>query len=75
MPSEKETSTLQFRGQVRLRQSDWHGAQRQAQRDAIRLRWARNLLDEESKQSGTHSVARIRRATGIISAFAKEPEN
>ncbi|WP_167852769.1 hypothetical protein [Pseudotabrizicola sediminis] len=53
-------------------QSEWHSAARQAERDAVRLAWARHVLSEESAHPSTHSAARLRRAQAIVGLLQTE---
>lgn len=50
-------------------QCDWHSATRQAERDVIRMAWARSVLAEEDMHPSTHSPARVRRAQNIVASL------
>lgn len=52
--------------------NDWHSATRQAERDVIRMDWARSILAEEDTDPSTHSRARVRRAQNIVASLQNE---
>lgn len=57
-------------------QKDWYGASRQAKRDAVRLRWARLVLDEERTHPRTRSAELVRHARNIVAQLQdNQPED
>ena len=68
MPHENTSSPVGKEGDANHKQSEWYSAVRQAQRYAVRLRWAQSLLEEELWHPGTHSAVRIQLASGVVAA-------
>ncbi len=54
-------------------QTDWHSAARQAERDLVRLGWARQVLEPTGDSPVTHSIARVRLAQHIFATQQSDP--
>lgn len=65
-------ATLKVDAQHSRAQSDWHSASRQAERDVLRMGWARHVLAEEAMHPSTHSPARVRLAQNIVASLQNE---
>lgn len=69
MVIDKPTVTRDIDPKQTRAKTEWHSASRQAQRDVVRMGWARHVLEEEKAVRLTHSAARIRRALNIVAAL------
>lgn len=64
--------TIGIKAQRSRVKSDWYCANRQAERDVIRMGWARHVLNDEGARPLTHSAESVRLARNIVASLQNE---